>query len=751
MLACLLLPLPVAAQARLEGQVTDPTGAAVRGAQVELRSAEFTTTTRTDAEGRFAFDVPAGSGTVAVLAPGFARFQTTWSAGDAPLHVVLTPGAASEQVTVTARRMETRLSEVAESVVLLSADDMEATPALALDDVLRQVPGFTLFRRQSSRAANPTAQGVSLRGVGASGASRALVLADGVPLNDPFGGWVYWSRLPRAAVQRVEVVRGGASHLYGSDAMGGVVSVLTRAIAAPALTLETAYGNTHLGMASASAGTRFGQWGLGFLGEAFHTDGYIVVDEAERGTVDTRANSRHLTGVVTADRRFTRGSAFLRGSLFGEERGNGTPLQANRTTVRQLAGGADLHSESAGDLALRAYGGRQVYNQSFTAIAAGRDSEALTRLQRVPAQQAGFSAQWWRPLGGAHTVLAGAELRQVRGVTQEQGFFAGNLNQLLEAGGRERTVGIFAQEMFRFAPRWLLTAGLRLDHWRNYDASSEVRPVAGGTPGTATLTSFPPRAQTAVSPRLSLLHHVTPNVSLSASAYRAFRAPTLNELYRGFRVGNVVTLANQDLLAERLTGVEAGAGLTSADRRYSARAGVFWARVAQPIANVTLDVQPGLITRQRQNMGQIRSRGLEVDWNAALIPDFLDLSGGYQFAAARVRRFPANTALEGLLVPQTARHQFTAQARLRTPGGTLVALQGRAQSGQFDDDQNLLLLEPFFTLDALVSHPVRPGVELFIAAENLTGRRYQVGRTPVLTVGPPVLVRGGVRLRLGER
>src|ERR671929_131193 len=103
-----------------------------------------------------------------------------------------------------------------------------STSAATLDDALRQVPGFTLFRRTGSRVANPTSQGVSLRGVGASGASRALVLADGIPLNDPFGGWVYWGRVPRASVERIEVLRGGASSLYGSSALGGVVNLITR-------------------------------------------------------------------------------------------------------------------------------------------------------------------------------------------------------------------------------------------------------------------------------------------------------------------------------------------------------------------------------------------------------------------------------------------------------------------------------------------------------------------------------------------
>src|ERR1043165_9192142 len=135
---------------------------------------------------------------------------------------------SSDSITVTATRTETRLADTPSSVVVLNREAINASPATTIDDALREVPGFTLFRRSGSRSANPTSQGVSLRGIGASGASRAIVLDDGVPLNDPFGGWVYWGRLPRASLDRVEVLRGGASDLYGSAAMGGVVQFLRR-------------------------------------------------------------------------------------------------------------------------------------------------------------------------------------------------------------------------------------------------------------------------------------------------------------------------------------------------------------------------------------------------------------------------------------------------------------------------------------------------------------------------------------------
>jgi outer membrane receptor protein involved in Fe transport len=239
-------------------------------------------------------------------------------------------------------------------------------------------------------------------------------------------------------------------------------------------------------------------------------------------------------------------------------------------------------------------------------------------------------------------------------------------------------------------------------------------------------------------------------LSLFASAYRAFRQPTLNELYRSFRVGNVQTLANENLRAERLTGGEAGALVNALAERLSVRGTFFWTEITRPVANVTLSVTPNLITRQRQNLGRTRARGLELETEARFNKRWT-LTSGYLLADSVVTRFPANTALEGLRVPQVARHQFTFQLRYTNPARLTLGLQGRASSAQFDDDQNLLRLAPYFTIDALVSRPLKRGVTVFAAAENLFNQRYDIGRTPVLTQGPPLLVRAGLRLQFGAK
>jgi outer membrane receptor protein involved in Fe transport len=741
-------------ETRVDGVVQDQTGAAVERAEVTLNGgAAVVARSVTDAGGRFRLEIltPAGAATLSVRADGFAPFESRLDAAPTNLlglEIVLAPAPLSERVTVTATRTQTRLGETAASVVSLSRTELATTAAATLDDALRQVPGFSLFRRSGSRTANPTTQGVSLRGVGASGASRAVIIADGVPLNDPFGGWVYWSRLPRASIDTVEVLRGGASHLYGSAALGGVVNVITRRPQdSPALRLEASYGNQQTADASLFAAGRKGGWGASGAFETFHTDGYVVVDERERGRVDVPAGVRNAVARLSVERKLTEdASVFVSGNVFGEARSNGTPFQRNRTHLRQLVAGGDWHSERAGAFTARAYGGAQVFDQNFSAVNDDRTLETPTRVQRVPAQSTGASLQWSRPAFARHTFVAGLEAREARGASDELAFVAGRPTSLVGAGGRERTAGLFFEDIIRATPDLFITAGVRFDRWRNYRALSATRPFSTNVTNT---TRFPDRAETAFSPSVSVLYRARENVSLYANMSRAFRQPTLNELYRSFRVGDVLTLANENLRAERLTGGEAGASFSAGGQKLNARAAFFWTEMTRPVANVTLNVTPALITRQRRNLGRTRSRGLEVEWDARLTHSFT-VSGGYLFADATVVSFPANALLEGLQIPQVARHQLTFQARYVNPAVVTAAVQGRASSAQFDDDQNRFRLDPYFTLDAFASRRIVRGLEAFLAAENLFDRRYTTGLTPVRTVGPPLLLRLGFRLSLGR-
>lgn len=747
-LLCCLAVAQISYTTRITGVVTDTTGAAISGAKVVLSSPGFQATQIIDNRGRFSFEhVPAQEGTAQASAAGFLTRNLHWNAGQSELKFELAPAGAAEEVTVTANRTGTRVIDTPTSVLVLSPQDIAATAALTPDDKLRQVAGFSLFRRSDSRTANPTSQGVSLRGLGASGASRALVLADGFPLNDPFGGWIYWDRIPGAEIASMEVASGGASHLYGSDALGGVVNLLRGPVDRNAFTLQTSYGNEDTPELSFTGSHTAGNWAGSLSGELFRTDGYIDVPLSLRGLADAPVNSKHASGEAELERKFGQNArVFARGSLLGEERQNGTPLTPNRTTIREMDLGGSWNSQTLGSFTLRSYVSRQVLNQNFSAIASDRNSETLTREQRVPAQQVGFSAHWMRSLGARQNLVAGGEEWNVHGESDEIGFTTGLPSNRLDAGGRENNWGAYGEDMISLTRTTLLTLSGRVDRWLNFHAFSAKLPFSG--PG-GTVTPFPDRSESFFSPRLALLQRVTGRLSLTGSAYRSFRAPTLNELYRSFRVGNIVTQANDQLLAERLTGAEAGAIVTGWDQRFMLRGNFFWSDVTRPIANVTLSVTPTLITRQRQNLGRARSRGVEIEADERLSSS-ITLSGAYEYTDATVTSFSANPVLVGLWIPQVPHQQFTLQARYAKPY-VLVGVQGRYGGNQFDDDQNLLPLERFFVLDAIVSHPLWPGVEVFVAAENLLNQQYQVGRTPVLTVGPPILARAGLRLNFGGR
>jgi len=750
LLALVTLAGPLLAQSvRVDGVVRDPSDAPVVGARVTLQIGADRTETPSDSEGKFSFPaVPPKKGTLLVSAPGFAPVTRDFDAtGGQPLHfeIVLPFATKEERIVVTATRIASRLGDVAGSEVALDSEDLSATPALTMDDKLRQIPGFSLFRRSGSRTANPTTLGVSLSGLGTSGASRALVLEDGVPLNDPFGGWIYWDRIPQQALAGVELVRRGESSLYGGDALSGTIQFLTRQPQGPGVSLEVSYGSENTPDLSLWTGARVDRWDFALAAELFHTDGYIVVPGSIRGAVDTRANSEDgVLDFTTGYRLGAKGRIFGRGSYFTEERHNGTPIQRNDTQIGNGVIGLDTPLGAAGSISARVYGSAQSYDQNFSAIAANRMTESLTDEQHVPAQQVGGSVFWSRAAGSRQTLGLGASADEVIGSSHENFFSSGTHTAFQTSGGSQRTVAAYGEDIFRISRKWTATASFRFDDVRNFDAASVRTPLA--PPGPPVMTPFADRTDTAFSPRLSLLYAVNKNLSLTASGYRSFRSPTLNELYRSFRMGNLLTEANSGLRPERLTGGEAGANVRGFSDKLTLRGNFFWNDVTDPIENVTLTTTPSLITRQRQNLGRTSSRGVELDAEARLTKH-LEFSGGYQYVSATVVSFPASAALVGLDVPEVPRNQFTVQARYWRPSSFVLSVEGRFVGRQFDDDKNQFLLPRFFALDLLASRSLGHGVEAFVAFENLFDQRYYVELTPTPMLGPPIQARVGLRYR----
>jgi outer membrane receptor protein involved in Fe transport len=463
-------------------------------------------------------------------------------------------------------------------------------------------------------------------------------------------------------------------------------------------------------MTSLFAGASAAAWSSSLGAERFDTDGYGLVVPNQRGLVDVDASSRH----TTVEAMLRRGSLFLRAATYDESRGNGTPLTINDTHLWQLAGGFD--SIGTLSLALRAYVLEQRYHQTFTAIAADRNSERLTVDQRVPSRASGLSLDW-RPLFGTTGAVLGADLHDVEGTSHEENVAATGVVTPSRAGGHQRTGALHAM-LFTQRDRLTLTAGVRADDWRNFEAEQNGAPLAS-------------RHDLAWSPRVTALFDVAPRLSLSAAAYSAFRAPTLNELYRGFRVGNVVTQPNATLGPERLRGFEVGA------RSGGLRVTLFDMRVTDTIANVTITTTPALITRRRENFGSSRSRGVEASWARAF--GATSVTAGVLFADA--------TLSSGADTPQVPRQQATLALEQR---GWIAdcGLQLRWSSRQFDDDLNQFRLRPAFVADFFASRSLGNHLEATFAIENVFDERVEASATPVTTLGQPRAARIGLRYAL---
>jgi outer membrane receptor protein involved in Fe transport len=746
----------------MTGIVRDIAGGIVPGAAIVVRVSGREQRTTSGADGRFTATVPAAAEvSIIVRAAGFAETRQTMAPGGQRVNVeiVVAPAAVTEAVTVTATRSERRTGDVPASVNLLLREDIRQSPAMVADDVLRQIPTFSLFRRTSSLASHPTAQGVSLRGIGPSGVSRTLVLLDGVPFNDPFGGWVYWSRMPLETAERIEVVDSSSSSLYGNYAMGGVIHVVTAPPARRTFELKSQYGTRNSPKMDFLGSHVWGNLGVSVDGNVFNTDGYPIVREGERGLVDNNAAVQFWNLNVKLDYTPTeRVRAFFRAGYFDERRDNGKAStidgteEANDTTWRSVSGGVRIRLPDQSDLQATLFTDVETFNSNFLAVPVATPARSIGRMtlrQTVPTTGVGGMAQWSRAFGSAHYFTAGTDWRWVDGDSEEKGLDPVTGTQVTLdriSGGTQQSVGVFAQDLIAPRPDLTITLSARVDRWRNYDGHNLEHSVPSGTPTSGHNPSLPTRSDTVVSPRAAALYHLTDRVGVWGDLGWGFRAPTLNELYRQFRVGPTLTLANNALGPERLVGGEAGLTITPASK-VTIRTSWFDNRVKDPVSNVTIATG----TQQRQNLGRTRIWGIQNDVEYRPGPSWR-FSGGYVYDQAKVTENPANPALEGNFLPQVPTHRGTLRVVYSNARYAMVAASLQFVGAQFDEDQNLMTrrLPKYAVMDLTAARALGRTFEIFAGVQNLFDAEYFVGTLPT-TVGSPRLVSVGFRVRLAGR
>jgi outer membrane receptor protein involved in Fe transport len=678
---------------------------------------------------------------------------------------------------VTASRAPQSPADIAVTVKAFDGESLQRAPVATLDGALRSVPGFSLFRRSDSLTANPTAQGVSLRGLGPSGASRSLVLFDGVPLNDPFGGWVAWTKVPRESLARVEVLPGGGATAWGNAALGGIVQILGPAGRTLAPGANLTFGD--FGTRSLEfAGKHSSRDDLiEFRGRLFTTNGFSLVAPERRGPIDVAAWSRHRWASLRWRHFFGQTMQLTTTArLYEEQRGNGTPYQRNSSREKfasmQLAGepAADFHWEAT------AYTQEQSFASTFSSVNAARTAETPASDQfAVPAIALG--AAWtgtWTHADRGQTNL-GVDARSVHGETRENFSFNGtDFTRQRIAGGTQEVGGIFFLHQQLVAPDVRATLGARLDGWS--DTQGHRRELDRASGGVSRDDRYSNRDGSAFSPSLGVVWRPSAAWRLRANIQRAFRRPTLNELYRPFRQGANVTEANPALETEQATSGEVGAEwIVRQDALPPASEGVtivslsppravltlgavgFWNELRDAVGNVTLARGPGTFPlfgtlaaggtgRQRLNLDRIRVQGLELSARWRPFPTVL-FTGEYLYNDATVTRAALAPNLVGKRVAQVPRQSASLAASIEMRGGFTLTSRLRWIGRQFEDDENTLRLGEAVVLDLGLNHRLSSRAEIFVNVENLGDARVETGRSAdgVVNVGTPRLALGGLR------
>jgi len=646
------------------------------------------------------------------------------------------PAAATAQeaeIVVTGRGLDAGLGSRAYDVTEIGRERLDHSASGRLEDVLRDVPGFQQFRRSDARSANPTSQGATLRALGGNASSRALLTLDGVPQSDPFGGWISWPAFDPRRLGRVSVVRGGGSGADGPGALAGTIALES---AAPGdlegAALRLAYGSRDSMDAFAGYGAHLGAGFVSLSAAYARGDGFIPVVARQRGAADRPSPYRQASLGLRAVAPIS-ASVELQAnvSVFADDRERGTAF----SEIGTRGADASLRLVGRGRLPFSLLGYVQVRNFSnlFAAVTANRTAATET-LDQYGVPSTGLGARFEiRPVTGPLEIRIGADGRETVGRTQELfQFVAGAPTRGRVAGGRTDTLGAFVEAGWERGPV-TLTAGGRIDRWWIEDGRLRERILATGAPLTD--IAFPNRAGVEPTGRAGIAWRAAPGLTLRAAAYLGWRLPTLNELYRPFRVGADATAANAALSPERMKGIEAGFELRPVP---DARIGItlFDNRLSDAIANVTMGQGPGIFPgvgfvaaggayRLRDNVDSIRSRGIEVD--ARMDIGRLRLAAGYSYADAKVGASGPALALDGLRPAQTPRHNVTASLAWQGARGLYASFGMRYVSGQYEDDLNRQPIPGAITFDALTDVPLTRNLALEARAENLTDKEVIAG------------------------
>ena len=738
-LSCLCF-VSAASAASLTGQVTDPDGRGVAGARVVVASALGPAATAvTDAAG--VYEVPqlaAGEYDIRVLADGFhaePRRVTLADADKIELSLQLHLSALSESIVVSAAQIDLPLSGASDSVTVLSAGELQARQIESVAEALRFVPGLSIV----TSGGRGSLTSLFPRG---GGSNYTLVLVDGVRTNS-FGGGFDFGHLSVVDVDRIEIVRGPQSAVFGSEAIGGVVQIVTRRGGASRADALIEGGSQGTVRAAAGAAGSHAAWSWGAGAEGLRSDGFTGA--AANG--ETVANDDYARRRASASLGWHRPNAAdvrLTASFGRDERGFPGPFGSDPIGafpgVDRIARGTN-HSHLVGLRASHPW--RPTLRQRVDLSYSDLDSDFASRfgLSQSGTRRLAARLQEDAVLGPGLSASAGIELMRERGSSTFVTGAAGLPIPIVR-----RHTGGFVELRSSRLERLSATAGVRVE--RLTRAAVEPDPTA-----FSPRPSFPDQTVVSVNPKVSVAILASPAgdgwaaTRVRASAGTGIRPPDVFE---------IAFTDNPDLAPERSVSVEVGVEQRLARGALVAAATAFFNRYDDLIVTVGRSLADASRFRT-DNISNARARGLELTADARLRAD-LTLRVAYTFLPTELLSVDGLNRLapapfeEGDALIRRPRHQGTAVAtysRRRLSAFVELLSRGRALDLEpnFGSFGGLFSAAGYTSVDAGLSVPLASGVHLFGRVSNLADRSYEE------TLGYPALGRSamlGVRFAAGR-
>lgn len=659
-------------------------------------------------------------------------------------------------VVISATRSERRVESLPSPVNVIGAPEIKASPATSVPDLLRRIPGFTLRDFQSGLVSGPSQSIVSFRGLGGSSAGRVLVLLDGVPVGDPFSGWLDWGRIPVPMLASAEIIRGGGSIIWGSRALGGVVNLRTIEAAHNGLSIVGERGSFHTSHGAGAATLKRGKAKGVLAADYIDTDGFILTPPDQAGPVDAPKAVRNsaITGKLTYDL-----SPQLQGWISGSAFTGGERPWGNRDYQRFNEGRAGVRwlSQSHGIVTASIFANQRFAGTKSFSINTDRTTATPQRFGRSPADSHGLFAQWTQLVAKRHEISSGIDFTSTGGsLTENYAFVSDVPTQQRKAGGNQQFAGIFLQDAADLGQALRMVASLRLDNVRSLNGERTIRSLPSET--VLTDSTISDHTDTRLTWSLGFRRQQMSWLALRVNAYEAFRAPSMYEMYHPrFSSRGGVTEANALLDAEQLRGLEGGIDL-EIGATFLARVTTFTNRVASPIMDITIatagstaEIIPpcGLMPArqtcsQRQNVPALKSNGVESDfnWKPSRIWSF---NAAYSYSSTRVSA--PGQPVDGKEALRSAPHSATAGISFEMPRLFAAAVEARYISSRFEDDLNTIKLAQFSVVGMRISRNLGRRVSAHLKVENLFNRKFEITRTRagLAELGAPRWITVGMR------